>query len=90
MTLLLALPTLKHVLWVGVSAILLWPLKKLWEWWRHCFWLGFKATFQASMKAGRPLTAEEKAVVLKQIDDQIQAEIKAKLKPVSDLVEPPK
>src|SRR5579863_9859521 len=76
--------TLKHLLWLAASSILLWPLRALWGWLRHCFWIGFKANFSAAMKKGGPLTPEEKAAIKVQVEAQIDAEVQAKIRAVAD------
>jgi len=39
-----------HVLWAGIGAALMFPLKKIWDWWLSEFftglWYGFKAGFK--------------------------------------------
>jgi hypothetical protein len=73
----------KHLLWLALSPILLWPIKAYWDWFRHCFWLGFKAGVVATWKKGGALTPEEQAAIKAQVNAQIQAEINAKITAVT-------
>lgn len=67
--------TVKHFVYAALSTIALWPLKKAWDWWKHCFWIGFVAVWKAQAKKGSPLTEEEKAAVLEECRVKIKTEL---------------
>lgn len=62
------------------SLVVGWVLNSVWGWLKHCFWLGFKANFVASVKKGAPLTDEERAAIKAKVAAQIQGEWNAKMK----------
>jgi hypothetical protein len=62
------------------SAVVGWFLNSIWNWWKHCFWFAFKATFIASMKKGSKLTPEETAAIQKQVEAKLQSEWQGKMK----------
>jgi len=72
-----------HIWPYAVKALLLgagWLGKTIWDWWAHCFLLGFKATLAASIKKGSKLTPEEAAEVQVKVKQKIVDELQAKLK----------
>lgn len=61
----------KHLLWMGVGAVVLKALQWWWGWLERAFLLGFKAVMLEQARLGRALTKEETEV--------IKAKCKAKL-----------
>lgn len=69
------------------SAVVGWLANSVWGYYKHTFWIGFKAGIVATAKKGGPLTAEEQAALKVQVYNQIQADWNKKIKKLEGVIE---
>ena len=81
------IPTFKQACFSLGSSIIGWYANSVWDWWKHCFWTGFKASFLACVRLGRGLTPEELKAIQVKVNEDLKAEFAAKLKPIQDYVD---
>jgi hypothetical protein len=70
---------------VGVL-IVGWCLNSIWDWFKHVFWIGFKAGIVAQVKKGSALTPEENAALKTKVRAQVQEEWNNKIKKLANIM----
>jgi len=68
------------------SLVVGWCLNSVWDWFKHCFWVGFKTGLSEQMRLGRKLTPEESEAMKTKLNAQLTAEFQKKLLKVADVV----
>ena len=72
--------TWKHLLWMFVGATVLKVFQWWWGWVQRAFILGFKAVMLEQGRLGRPLTKEEKAVIIAKCKAKLAKDMEAEEK----------
>lgn len=70
----------KHLLWMGVGAMILKAFQWWWGWLERAFLLGFKAVMLEQAKLGRALTKEEREAILAKCKAKLARDIEAEEK----------
>lgn len=69
------------------SLIVGWFANSVISWWKHSFWVGFKAGLKEQVRLGRPLTSQERAELLRKVNDQLTVEFSRKLLPIAEVAD---
>jgi hypothetical protein len=70
----------KHLLWMGVGAVVLKAFQWWWGWLERAFLLGFKAVMIEQARLGRNLTKEERDTILAKCKAKLNRDLEAEAK----------
>ncbi len=77
-----------HDIYEAIGSIVIgWVLNDICDWFKHTFWVGFKAGLAEQARLGRQLTPTEFAAVKARVNAQLMAEFNKKLMRVADMAD---
>jgi len=79
--------SMRDVYQIVGSLVIGWIANSIVDWIKHSFWTGFKAGLKEQIRLGRPLTQQERAGILKQVNNQLTVEFSKKLMGVAEVAD---